>query len=303
VGLAAGSEFNCALISGGTVQCWGDNTEGEVGNGVMLPTRVNTAVLTPVSVSGLTGATGVAAGYSDACALLYDGTVKCWGNNISGELGNGPITSSSLPVDVSVTGATAIAAGGANCALLSDGTFECWGGAVATGTAMDALTPVQVSNLSGVAAIAAGASHTCALLLGGTVECWGSNADGQLGYPTTATCWNGIPCSLAPMAVSNLKNVTAVAAGRDHTCALLSDGTVECWGRNDYGQLGNGTMTNSATPVVVSNLAGVTAIAAGDSHNCATLVGGTIKCWGWNGSGQLGNGTTIDSAMPVTVSL
>jgi alpha-tubulin suppressor-like RCC1 family protein len=309
VGIAAGFEFSCALIRGGTARCWGEDNDGELGDGIHLPTYVNTPVPKATQVSGLANAiilTGGGSTSDAACALLSDGTVACWGIDISGELGNGVIAAygdSSTPVVVpDLNGVVSIAGGEAHmCALLSGGTVKCWGGPMGTGADMDVSSPIPVSNVMGATALAAGSGFTCALTSAATIECWGENDYGQLGYPTTATCLNGIPCSLSATAVSSLTGVTALAAGSTHACALLSDRTVRCWGRNDYGQLGNGTTSDSRAPVAVSGLSAVTEIAAGDAHTCARIADGSVRCWGWNSSGQLGNGTTTDSSVPVTV--
>jgi alpha-tubulin suppressor-like RCC1 family protein len=239
-----------------------------------------------------------------ACALLASGAVECWGSNYYGELGNGSTNNSSTPVGVSgLSGpATAIATGTYHsCALLAGGTVECWGynfyGQLGNGSTTDSSTPVVVSGLSGATAIAAGSYHSCALLAGGTVECWGYNTDGELGNGTTTE-------SNTPVAVSTLSGpATAIAGGFFHTCALLSNGTAECWGDNINGELGNGTNTSSDTPVAVSGLSGATAVAAGANHSCALLAGGTVECWGYNSEGQLGNGTNTSSNTPVAVSM
>jgi alpha-tubulin suppressor-like RCC1 family protein len=308
--ITLGFEFSCALVRGGTAKCWGDDTMGQVGNGIHLPTGVNTPVATPTPVSGLTTATTITAGsVSDvACALLVDGTVACWGDDLEGALGdgvNGSQGDSSTPVSVTgLKGVVSIAGGGAHtCALLAGGSVECWGSQLGTGTGVEQATAVPGPSVRGVTALAGGGSHTCALMADGTVECWGDNDHGQLGYATTAICLPGInvPCSLTAAAVPSLEGVTALAGGGSHTCALLKDGTVRCWGRNDSGQLGNGTTSDSTTPVTVSNLTAVTEIAAGGSHTCARLANGGVRCWGWNLSGQLGNGTTTDSSVPVVV--
>jgi len=145
-------------------------------------------------------------------------------------------------------------------------------------------------------AIAAGGSHACALLTGGSVRCWGSNFSGQLGNGTTTN--DPIP---TPVVVSGITTATAISAGNGNTCALLTGGSVRCWGDNYYGQLGNGTTTNSSTPVAVSGITTATAISAGGYHTCALLTDGSVRCWGYNNYGQLGNGTTTDSSTPVAV--
>jgi len=290
--LSAGDGQTCALLAGGTVECWGDNEQGELGIG----TTTNTP--TPAAVTNLTGVTAIAAGAAHTCALLSGGTVQCWGYNQEGELGNGTSISPFVtPAAVSnLTGVTAIAAGAQHtCALLSIGTVDCWGVAYdgRLGTLDDrrppllyglSWTPVSVSNLTGVTALSAGYSHTCALLMDRTVQCWGNNDYGQLGNGTTNH-------STTPVSVSNLSGVTAIASGRYHACAVVSGGAVECWGANDYGQLGNGTMTATTSPVAASKLSGAAGIAAGRGDSCAVLLDGTVECWGYNQDGELGNGT------------
>src|ERR1019366_2964372 len=213
----------CALLSGRTVECWGDNQQGELGNGTTATSGCYCST-TPVAVSGLRGATAISVGTNSACALLSGGTVECWGLNSVGQLGNGTTTISS--------------------------------------------TPVAVSGLSGATAISVGTNSACALLSGGTVECWGSNNYGQLGNGTTTD-------SSTPVAVSGLSGATAISVGGSPSaCALLSGGTVECWGDNGDDTLGNGTTTNSSTPGAVSGLSGATTISVGDSA-CALLSGST----------------------------
>jgi alpha-tubulin suppressor-like RCC1 family protein len=298
--VSAGYFYSCALLSTGGVKCWGSNKYGQLGD--------NTATieqLTPVDVSGLTsGVIGVSAGYYHACALLSGGGVKCWGYNGSGQLGDGTTTERRAPVDVSglSSGVTALAAGGYHtCALLAGGGVKCWGangtGQLGDGSTSQHNTPEDVKDLeSGAIGLTAGALHTCALLESGGVKCWGFNGSGQLGDGTIAN-------RSKPTDVDGLTSgATTVAAGYAHTCAALAAGGAKCWGYNLYGQLGDGTNTDSLTPVPVSGLTtGVAALAAGGNHTCGRLTGGGLKCWGYNEDGQLGDGTTTDSSTPVDV--
>ncbi len=303
--VATGSQHACALMSKGTVWCWGSNSIGQFGNGN------TTSSSTPVVVSGITSATAIAAGGGHTCAILSNGTVQCWGYNGIGQLGNGTTTNSSTPVTVSgITTAAALAAGSQHtCALMSNGTVQCWGdngqGQLGNGTSTSSFTPVTVSGITTATDISAGINHTCAVLGNGTVQCWGNNGSGKLGNGT-ATSSNGIiTSSSTPVTVSGITTATDISAGINHTCAVLGNGTVQCWGSNYSGQLGNGTTTDSSTPVTVSSITTATAIAAGGylvEHSCAVLSNGTVQCWGANAFGQLGNGTTTNSSIPVTVS-
>lgn len=246
----------------------------------------------------------IAAGGFDSCALLATGHLKCWGDNASGQLGNGTsatVAQSRTPVDVSeITNATAIATGlSYACALLEGGQVKCWGsnasGQLGNATTIDSSTPVDVSTITNATAISTGGDHTCALLSSGHIKCWGNNNSGQLGNATTTN-------SSTPLDVSTITNATAITTGAGHSCALLPSGQVKCWGSNVYGQLGDGTTTSSSTPVDVSEITNATAITGGLEDSCALLASGQVRCWGHNTYGQLGNATTTDSSTPVNVS-
>jgi alpha-tubulin suppressor-like RCC1 family protein len=296
--VVAGDEFACALLGDGTARCWGLGESGQRGDGTF-----DTFALEPVAVGGLTGAVAVAAGYGHACALLADATMRCWGGNGEGELGNGTTASPGTPQPVTVSGitsATAMTTGAYHsCAVLGNGTLRCWGrngqGQLGDGTFMNSSTPVPVSGITGATAVSGGGGHSCALLADGTVHCWGENGDGQLGDGTTLTKSNAI-------GVTGITGAVAVSTGWAHTCAVLVDGTVRCWGANEFGQLGDGTTTRALTPVQVRGITGAVSVTAGWwHHSCALLSSGAVRCWGANDWGQLGNGTTTDSSIPIAM--
>jgi alpha-tubulin suppressor-like RCC1 family protein len=293
--IAAGQSHSCALLAAGRIDCWGDNAEGELGNG----TTTNSS--TPVAVQGITNPTAITAGESHTCAMLATGGVNCWGGNPEGELGDGTTTNSSTPVPVAgITNATAVAAGGfSTCALLASSDVTCWGGngtgALGDGTTTESSTPVPVTGITNAAAIAAGSNHACAVVSGGGVECWGENNYGQLGDGTTTN-------SSTPVSVAGITNAIALAAGFAHTCAVLATGAVECWGYNTTGELGVGGTNSSSTPVPVSGITSAVAITAAGYHTCAVLTSGGIDCWGGGSGGALGDGMTYDSWTPAVVS-
>jgi alpha-tubulin suppressor-like RCC1 family protein len=296
VAIAAGSYHTCALTTAGAVKCWGLNSDGQLGDGT------HTSKTRAVLVSGLSsGVVAIAAGGFHTCALTAAGTVKCWGYNVDGRLGDGTTTERIAPVAVSgLINVAAITAGnGHTCALTRTDTVMCWGsnasGQLGDGSTTNRLTPVMVSGLSNVATIAAGSGHTCALSTTGGLKCWGANGSGQLGNDGTAN-------ATAPVAVSgSASGIAAVATGGSHTCALDTTGGLTCWGYNAYGQIGDGTTVEKITPVSVSGLAsGVVAIATGADHTCALTTAGTAMCWGRN-NGQLGDGTFVGKTAPVPV--
>ena len=245
--IAAGVQHTCAA-AGASVWCWGLNQYGQLGSGG--PTNRNLPVKTslPSNVSAL------AAGFGHTCAFIADQTARCWGWNGYGQLGDGTRTDRATPVFVlNVSAATAISAGWDHTCAVTSGSVVCWGlnsdGQLGDGTAgTDRLLPVTVSGLTGVMSLSAGDGHTCAVVGGsGPASCWGEDLNGQLGDGGTADQWS-------PTSVFRLLTATSIAAGKDHTCALITGGGVQCWGLNTYGQLGDGTTTDTTTPVPVIGL-------------------------------------------------
>lgn len=297
--ITAGYSHTCALSTTGGSKCWGNNRGGQLGDG----TTANK--ITPVDVNGLDDVTIIIAGGFHTCALTMTSGVKCWGSNRYGQLGDGTGGNKSTPTDVAGlgSGVAAIAGGGAHtCALSMMGGVQCWGanwaGQLGDGTRANKNTPVDVVGLgSGVAAIVGGNSHTCALSTAGGVKCWGINTSGQVGNDTAGYF------VATPVGVVGLSSdIAAISASDSHTCALSTVGGGKCWGRNDYGQLGDGTLVDKSTPVDVVGLdSGVSAIAAGGSHTCVLIIGGGVKCWGRNDYGQLGDSTLVDKSTPVDV--
>jgi alpha-tubulin suppressor-like RCC1 family protein len=174
-------------------------------------------------------------------------------------------------------------------------------GQLGSGYTTNSSAPVPVSGITGAVAVAAGGAHTCALGGSGTIECWGTNsagpagAPGQLGDGSTTD-------SPVPVTVTGITSGVALATGPFHTCAVLGDRTVECWGDNTVGELGNGGSTQSSVPVAVSAITNAVTVTAGFLHTCARLGDGTVECWGYDLYGELGNGGTTNSSVPVTVS-
>ena len=256
------------------IQGGGPRTPVDVGN---LP-----ADIASIAVGGLP----IGAGYSRACAVSRSGVARCW---TSRDVTSGGITVyNAVEVPGLANDVAAITPNYAvSCAVASDGRVRCWGdnssGQLGDNFTRGDVNPVPVAGLTGITAVVIGAAHTCALTQAGTVKCLGNDGAGQLGD-------NFRQGRTTPMTVVGLDSVAAgVAAGGMFTCTMTATGGAKCWGRDDYGQLGNnsrfGYSFNAAfvepTPVDVAGLAaGVASVVAGSAHGCALMVTGVVKCWG-----------------------
>nr|WP_246525805.1 hypothetical protein [Geomobilimonas luticola] len=298
--LAGGGNFSLALKQDGSVWSWGNNYDGQLGNGT------NTYSLTPVSVSSLgTGITAIAAGSSHALALKSDGSLWSWGYNWAGQLGDGTSgngTSKSTPLSVPGmdSGVVGIAAGQHHSlAVKADGSVWAWGlnnfGQLGDGTTNASSIPIKVVDAgSGVVRVVAGVSSSFAIKADGSVLAWGYDYYGQLGDAGSYVN------RMTPIAATAFgSGIISLAAGQDHTLVVKSDGSVWSVGRNSFGQLGDGTLATKTTPVPVSSLgSGVVGVAANSNFSLALKSDGTVLAWGDNSASQLGNGYTSPVVTP-----
>lgn len=288
--LAAGADYNCALTNTPSVKCWGDNSGGQLGDGLggdgdSPPTP------TPVSVdfSGVNpsgGITAIGTAYFHACAIDGSGAVFCWGWNNSGQLGDGTQTVQPKPVAMlapqGMSGVTKVVGGlEHSCALTGAGAVWCWGGnsenELGGGNLSFSKTPIAVPGLAGVVSLAAGLRHNCAVDGGGAVSCWGSNWFGEIGSaPELAS-------SAPPQAVAGLaSSMSGIALGDSHSCAVTLGGSMQCFGRNATGQLGDGGSTDRSAPGNVIGYAvptGTISVSGGVQPSCnAVLANGSANC-------------------------
>lgn len=292
--VSAGDNHLVALANNGTVFTWGKNNSGQLGDGTNMDRNA------PAVLPNLANIISVQAGGAHTLALQQDGTVLAWGDNYYGQLGTGDNTPSLTPILVAgLTGVRKIAAGPQrSVALKEDGTVWTWGYdhyAWQTGEDISNNIPSQVADLNGVVDIAGGYEHVVVVRADGTVWAWGSNYSNQIGNGNQWWQFQDVPTQ-----VPNLTNVVKVAAGFDHTLALLSDGTVWAWGVNNFGQLGDGTTQPRQSPVQVTGLADVIAIAASWPYSLAMKSDGTVWTWGDGSSGTLPN---VDLHVPQQVGL
>ncbi len=296
VEVESGALSSCARTAGGEVWCWGDNSDGQLGDGT------TTDRATAVRVLGIDDAVGIARGTVAAhtCAVRAGGTIACWGDNRYGQLGDGTMADSAVPVAVSgLTGVVEVRlADAATCARTADLSVWCWGrneeGQLGDDTRDTRPAPVRVVMLPPAVRLAAGFQFACAGHADGAVSCWGNGVNGSLGDRTTTT-------RARPGPVHGLEDAVQLDASV-HACALRADGSAVCWGDARHGQLGDGSAAFRATPFDVAGITDAVALDVGYDHACAVRAGGEVRCWGGNEYGQLGDGGTVNALAPVTVS-
>lgn len=295
--LVAGEANNCAVLGSGVSQCWGSNSNGQLGDGTVTPRN------TPVAVSGGQVFTAMTSGSVHGCGLTGAGEAWCWGFNASGQLGDGTLIDRQVPVAVQGGHTfTQLAAGSQHtCGLRTDQVVLCWGGNAngRLGNGVVASTPVPVPT-----AVASGTytaistttgGHTCGIQADQTLWCWGQNGAGRLGDGTTVD--RPVPTQV----LGGFFWVT-VAVGGAHTCAITTTNAAYCWGTGGAGQLGTGSGSNQSTPVPVTGALVLTALSAGTNHTCGITTAAATWCWGEGGSGRLGNGSQTNQLSPVEVS-
>ena len=321
----AGRHHTCAVLSDGAVRCWGFSAEGALGYGDSQAIGDNESPVVAGDVKLGTGRTAVAVAAGDfhTCALLDNGTVRCWGYGGDGRLGYVSEASVGDDEDPGSVGpvnlglgrtAKAITAGGAHtCAILDNDALRCWGygfngqlgygdqNSIGDSETPGSAGPVSLGSGRTAKAVAAGSAHTCAILDDGAVRCWGAGLRGQLGYGNTSGLGDfSTPDQVLPVSIGAERRAEAVSAALSETCVVLDNGTVRCWGAGEGGRLGYGNtepigdteMPDSVPAVNLGAGRTASAIAVGGTHVCGLLDGGDVRCWGFGSLGQLGYANT-----------
>jgi alpha-tubulin suppressor-like RCC1 family protein/signal transduction histidine kinase len=318
--VSAGNSHTCGIYEG-ISYCWGNNTYGQIGDSTINASTSPVQVVMDGALSGKI-LQSVSVGTSFSCALATDGTVACWGRNDAGQLGNGTLVNSRVPVAIKSSGALAgksiisLTAGGSNaCVVASDNRAYCWGENASgqlgnnTTTQSSEAVPVTVTGaISGktIVSVSTSSSFSCAVSSEGIAYCWGSNSLGQLGNNDMGVN-SLVPVQVDMTGVIAGKSISTLSIGSNFACVTTNDTRAACWGRNLYGQLGNGNKMDAPAPVLVNNTGAlenekIRSINAGSSMSCAVTISFKATCWGLNTNGQLGDGTTSNSIVPVNVS-
>lgn len=340
VQVATGGSHTCALMENAGVKCWGSNSTGQLASGGMVQTYEGPDGAVPQVVFPTHSSTArfVTAGENHTCAVLNHSQVQCWGSNSHGQLGLGDTidratltTYSSISLGTSTTVLQVSSGALHNCALVATGsnnTVKCWGsnahGQLGLGDTanrgdnpneMGESLPSLTFGTFPATQVAAGSNHTCALLTNSQVKCWGFNAHGQLGLGHTNSMGDAageMGDSLPLVSLGTNRSAMAIFAGQSHTCAILDNEQVKCWGNNANGQLGLGDtshrgdhadeMGNLLPSLDLGHQRRAKQLVLGAAHTCALLDSNEVKCWGQGRFGQLGSSSTTDIRRPPTSS-
>jgi len=296
IDVATGTYHTCAALPEGSVKCWGRNTIAQLGNGL------SGSSLTPTAVSLLTGVVEVDAGDDHTCARRSTGTMACWGYNQAGSLGDGGTVTPLTPVEVVIgaaplSGVLDIGTGGrTTCSVQTTGSVFCWGGnnrsqvgdGVAAVSPPDRPTPVLVNGIPSAVQVTVGNTHVCVRTVAGAVWCWGDNQFGQITGTSNFTEPND-KIEIPVMVIAS--GAVDLSAGNFHSCAVMTAGSVQCWGSNSQSESTGSTSAGSyVAPTAVGGVSGAVSVAAGRANTCAVLSDATAKCWGSTERGSLGNG-------------
>ena len=295
--ISAGGFHTCALVANGSVHCWGSGGNGQLGYG-----NTSDRSSPGEAIPGLVNVSQISAGSNHTCAVLINGNAHCWGLGSNGILGYGVVTGRNAPGGPipDFGNVTRISAGISHtCALVANGSAHCWGwgfrGRLGYGDSTSRTAPGEaIPGLESVSQVSAGSgSHTCALAANGSAHCWGSGINGRLGYGDASD--RNSPGS----AIAGFGNAIQISVGRSHTCALVANGSVHCWGLGSNGPLGYGGISSRSAPGdAIPGFGNVTQISAGDFHTCAVSAGVRVYCWGLGSDGRLGYGDTFNRFGP-----
>lgn len=312
-----GLDFSCTLVQDGRLLCWGSNDVGQLGDTGAIRIGQPTTVLAA-------GITQLDAGDRHACARTRTGEVLCWGSNVLGQLGaqapgvcrtdHGEFPCAVLPQRAPAESALMVVSGVEhNCTLHADSTVSCWGrndrGQLGVPQFAETTMVSRPAAATRFASLTAGGYHTCGLLPNGQAMCWGWNVYNQLATRTRAELCGFVPsrrtpCNPQPVATAPALRFQSLAAGREHTCGLDAEGKAWCWGSNNHGELGGGTMSAAtANPVSVAGGRSYQMLAAGESFTCGLAADGKVFCWGAAMYHQLGTADSTINATPVEVPL
>lgn len=294
-----------------TILCWGDGTNGQIGNGTNASTNLPAQVTLP---AGVTSFSAVVTTSSFSCAIANNGQIYCWGAGTNGQIGNSSTSNVNIPTAITtpngVSSFSLISLGtDFSCAIANTGKIYCWGlgttGQIGNGASSTVNLPTGVTMPNGVTSfksISTNGASSCALANTGVVYCWGRGTSGQIGNGANLTV--NIPTAVTmPSGVTSFSSISTNAT---LSCALANTGIVYCWGAGSNGRIGNGANNNVNIPTAVTIPSGVTSfrsVSTNDNFSCSLANTGVVYCWGSGVAGQIGNGASSNVSIPTAVTM